>query len=192
MSTWISKAALVLALAVAACVPGEVAGRAPSPRAAVLGGALVAAVPQGYCFDPSASHAGSAEGGAVMVAGRCSAATAQAPAVISISFGGPGSSEVLKSGGRALSDWFTSRAGRAALARDGRAGSVRVQQTLVADGAFLLLVADRQAGTYWRAVLGLSGHLVTVSVLPPQGEALDPKAARVLLDRTVAVLRAAN
>lgn len=164
------------------------AGQTPVRRMPVQGGALIAVVPSGYCFDRAASRDDA--DGTVMVAGRCKARGA--PAVISVSIGRPGSSDVLQSGGRALNDWFTSRAGRAALARDGRAGSVAVRKTAVADGAFVLLVQDRNAGTYWRAVLGLNSHLVSVSVGAPTGAELDEVAARKVLDATVTALRNAN
>ncbi len=182
-------------LALAACVApqggGSPAAAASARRVPVQDGAIVATVPAGFCFDSAASH--DDPSGAVMVAGRCTAGTDGAgPAVISVSVGAEGSSDVLKSGARALSEWFTSPAGRAALARDGRASSVRVARTAVSDGAFVLLVSDRKAGTYWRAVLGLRGRLVSVSVQAPAGAALDEAEGRQILDRTVAALRGAN
>lgn len=186
---WIGRGLIALAvIGLSACVAPSGAAPASPRRVPVQDGALVATVPTGFCFDSAASH--DDPSGAVLVAGRCAAGNE--PAVISISIGVEGSSEVLKSGGRAISDWFTSPAGRAALARDGRASSVRVGKTVVADGAFLLLVTDRKAGTYWRAVLGLKGRLVTVSVAAPVGQTLDESLGRQVLDRTVAGLRAAN
>lgn len=191
---FLQACAAACVLALAACVASEVATPAKSTaiasarRVPVLDGSLVAIVPAGFCFDRAASH--DDDTGAVMVAGRCAAVSD--PVVISVSIGGPESSGVLQSGARALSDWFTSRAGRAALARDGRAGSVKVIKTVVSDGALVLLVNDRLVGTYWRGVLGLKGHLVTVSVTAPAGAALDEAAGRKILDRTIAGLRAAN
>lgn len=180
--------AALAALTLAACVAPQGTTTATARRVPVQDGALVATVPAGFCFDRAASH--DDDTGTVMVAGRCAAGGD--PAVISVSIGAPGSSGVLQSGGRALSAWFTSPAGRAALARDGRAGSVKVGKTLVADGAFLLLVNDRKAGTYWRGVLGLKGHLVTVSVSAPAGSVLEETLGRQVLDQTIAGLRAAN
>jgi hypothetical protein len=186
---WIGRALAALSLiGLTACVAPSGAAPSSPRRIAVQDGAVIATVPAGFCFETAASHDDAS--GAVMVAGRCAAGSD--PAVISISIGTAGSSDVLKSGGRALSDWFISPAGRAALARDGRASSVRVGKTVVADGAFLLLVTDRKVGTYWRAVLGLKGRLVTVSVAAPTGQKLDETLGRQVLDRTVAGLRAAN
>lgn len=192
MFIWISKArfgAVCLILALAACVPAG-GPSAPSQRAPVIGGALVAAVPAGYCLDRQASQDGADE--AVMIAGRCASSSSVLPAVITISIGQPGSSEVLKIGARAMSDWFVSPAGRAALARDGRSGSVRVRQTLVSDGAFLLYLSDRTTGDYWRAIMGLRGRLVTVSVTAPRDAALDKVAGQKLIGRVLDTIRGAN
>jgi hypothetical protein len=52
-----------------------------------------------------------------------------------------------------------------------------VIQTSVAEGALMLRVADRSVGEYWRAVLGLKGRLVTISVTAP-----DPETGRRLLE----------
>lgn len=177
----IGAAALVLMLGLQACVaPGGGGG-----TVAMFGGEMKAAAPAGYCIEPTAS---SAQGdSAVVLMGRCGGAEGVAPALITVSIGGPGSSAVLKTGAKALSDYFLSAAGRAALARDGRAGSVKVVQTSVADGALMLRVADRTVGDYWRAILGLKGRLVTISVTAP-----DPETGRTLLEAAMAAMRRAN
>lgn len=192
MFTWISKTrsgAVCLILALAACVPAG-GPSAPSQRTPVIGGALVAAVPAGYCLDRQASHDGADE--AVIIAGRCASSSSVLPAAITISIGQPGSSEVLKTGARAMSDWFVGPTGRAALSRDGLAGSVRVRETLVSDGAFLLYLSDRNAGDYWRAIMGLRGRLVTVSVTAPGDDGLDKAAGLKLIGRVLDTMRGAN
>ncbi len=217
MSTWTSRggvpallrAGLVLAvgLGLAACVaPGPSPGTAAAgsgPRSLALqGGAITAAAPPGYCIEPKASHD---EGdSAVVLMGRCSGASSAAPALIAVSIGAPGSSAVLQSGAQALSDYFLSPAGRAALARDGRAASVTIRKTAIADGALILRVEDRGVGPYWRAILGLKGRLVTLSVSAPDtaagtaaetgpaGAPLDEATGRRILDRAVLAMRRAN
>lgn len=176
-------AALMAALVLlAGCVaPGTSGGG----KMALFGGEIAVVTPAGYCVDTGAS--GAQDGSAVVLMGRCSGETAAAPALITMSLGGPGSSAVLKTGAKALSDYFLSPAGRAALARDGKARSVRVIQTSVAEGALMLRVADRSVGEYWRAVLGLKGRLVTISVTAP-----DPETGRRLLEATMAAMRRAN
>lgn len=194
MSTWTSKVfPAVLLVALAACVPGGgggVASPGASKSMALLGGEVQAAAPQGYCIDEKASHD---EGdGAVVLIGRCSGTSKVPPALVTVTIGGPGSSAVLQEGAKALSDYFVSPSGRAALARDGRASSVAIRQTSVSDGALMLLVSDREVGTYWRAVLGLRGRLVTISVLAPEGQSLDPEQGRGILERTMGVMRRVN
>lgn len=187
MSTWISRVALALALS------GCVATDGPDGRSAtvtVLGGALTAAVPAGYCIDQSASHEG--PDSAVVIAGRCSATQPVPAAVITLGLGAAGSSETLKPGARALTDWVRSPAGRAALARNGKAGSVIIRETLVSDGVFLIRLEDRNVGTYWRAALPLKGRLVMIAVAPPRDGALPPEEGRKLLTRIIASVRRAN
>lgn len=187
MSIWISRAAALLALA--ACVP--VTGTGSLPRsAAFIGGSFTAAAPSGYCIDTAASH--DAGDGAVVLIGRCADGSAALAALITLSVGGQGSSAALTPGAKALTDYFRSDAGRAALARDGRASSVRVLMATVADGALVLKVDDRNAGQYWRAILGVRGRLVTISVSAPGGGALPEPGGRALLDRAMAQVRAAN
>lgn len=203
MSTWTSRIgrpalALSAALLLAACVtgpgPGPVTGGTSGdsgPRSLALqGGSITAAAPAGYCIEPVANHDEGA--GAVVLMGRCSGASQAPPALIAVSIGGPGSSVVLQSGARALSDYFLTPAGRAALARDGRASSVAIRKTAIADGALVLRVEDRAVGAYWRAILGLRGRLVTLSVTAPEASTLDEAEGRRLLDRAIAAMRRAN
>lgn len=187
MSRWIGLFAGLALLA--GCV--AVDNGAALPRAAAfLGGEMKVMAPQGYCIDRAASH--DAADGVVVLMGRCSEASTAAPALITLTAGGPGSAEVLGLGGKALSDYFTSSAGRAALARDGRAGSVKVSSAAVSGGVFVMRVSDRRAGEYWRAILGLKGRLVTISVTAPQGAALPADQGRKILDQAVKGFEAAN
>lgn len=178
----LGRAAFALAVLVAGCVSP---GGGGSSRVALFQGDMIAQPPAGYCVDQGASAAQG--GGAVVLMGRCSGDTAAVPALITLSVGEPGSSAVLQSGAKALSDYFRSPAGRAALARDGKAGSVRVQQTSVVDGALVLRVVDRAVGDYWRVIFGLRGRLVTISV-----RADDPAQGRRIVDLAMAAMRQAN
>ncbi|MFZ1468655.1 MAG: hypothetical protein WAT09_06705 [Paracoccaceae bacterium] len=184
MSTWISKTALILALA------GCVAPGVRSSSGVVLGGAMTVAVPGGYCLDPSASHRGPDE--SVVIAGRCSSDSRALPAAITVSLGAEGSSAALKSGARNLTAWARSPAGRAALSRDGKAGSVEIRETLVSDGAFLIRLQDRGIGTYWRGAVGIKGRLVLISVTPPEGGTLSASDGRKILGQVVQTMRRAN
>lgn len=177
-----------LAVALAGCV--GMPGGAPGGGAGFLGDSIQVAPPAGYCIDRRASHDNGQT--AVVLIGKCADGSAAVPALVSASIGPPGSSAVIRSGAKALSDYFMSPAGRAALARDGRAGSVVIRKTAVADGVLVLRVADRNLGEYWRAVMGVKGRLVTLSVTAPPGRPLDEAAGRKILDQQVAAMRRAN
>lgn len=178
-------------MALAGCVAAGSTGTGGSRNAmSFTGGQIRSAAPEGYCLDPAASR--DSADAAVMVITRCSANNTAIPAIITVTVGAEGSAEVLKSGAKALSDYFASPAGRAALARDGSAGSVVVRQTGLAGGALMMKMVDRSVGEYWRAVLGLKGRLVTIAVTQPETSSLSPEQSRALLERTLTALRAAN
>ncbi|NPD14507.1 hypothetical protein HOY34_04740 [Xinfangfangia sp. D13-10-4-6] len=192
----LARAVAVVALAgsVAGCVDGVASdsrGKTVSRSAAAfLGGEILVDPPRGYCVDPAASRDSSDN--AVIVVNRCAKNTHDVPAVITITLGERGSAEVLKSGAKALSDYFTSPVGRAALARDGSAASVVVRQTSLAGGVLVMKMVDRAVGEYWRAVLSLKGRLVTVAVTAPETSSLSADQSRALLDQVLAGLRKAN
>jgi len=69
-----------------------------------------------------------------------------------------------------LDGFFRSEPGRAALARDGRAASVQVLDTRLAEDVFYIRLRDTgaaampgMAADYWRGLFDLNGHLVTVA-----------------------------
>ncbi|WP_143710430.1 cation transport ATPase [Tabrizicola sp. TH137] len=157
---------------------------------ALLDGALIAAAPAGYCLAPGAGRRSG--DGAVVLMGRCSAASTAEPAVLTLSVGPAGSAGAMTAGGAGLAAYFTSAEGRAALSREGRAGDVVVLEAVGSGEAFLLHVRDRAVGDYWRAVTGIRGRLVTVSASRPDGEALAEGKGRALVEAAVAALRRAN
>ena len=175
-----------LLLAVAACqMP---AGGTRSAQ--VLDGALTVGVPQGYCIDRGAGR--EAGDTAVVLMGRCREGSSAVPAVVTLSVGAAGTAAAMAAGGDALSGYFTSDAGRATLSRDGRAADVRVLEARQAGDAFVMRISDRAVGDYWRAVTGVNGRLVTVSVTGPGTAPLPPGDGRALLDRALAALARAN
>ena len=187
-------AALCLLLVAAGCQMALPLRLAAGPaRLAVLDGAVTVVAPRGYCIDPAASlHDADT---AVVLIGRCrtdARSAAQVAAVVTVSVGPGGSAGVMTAGGAALSAFFTSDQGRALLARSGRAADVQVIQARARDDAFVMQVADRSAGVYWRAVTGIGGRLVTVSASGAEGADLAPEAGLPLVESTLAALRAAN
>lgn len=67
-----------------------------------------------------------------------------------------------------------------------------VIEALSSEGAFLLHLNDAQEGAYWRAILGLSGRLVTISVTGSPDLPLAPAEGRKVLDKAVAAMQSAN
>jgi hypothetical protein len=179
---------LVAVLGLSACqLTAVTLSRQP---ASLLGGAIAITGPRGYCVDPAATR----EQGdtAVVLMGRCKFALAVEPALLTVSIGPVASAGAMAAGGEALTAYFTSTDGRAALSRIGRAGDVTVLEALMADDAYLLHLKDRVVGDYWRAVVGLNGRLVTISANGAQDAPLAPASGRALLDATLAALRRAN
>lgn len=188
MVSWLLRALAALCLsALTACV---VPGATAPTQLTVLGGGMTVTAPRGYCVDPKASR----ESGdtAVVLIGRCTVAADAAPALISVSIGAGGSAGAMTAGGAALAQFFTSTAGRKMLSRAGRAADVQVIRALQAEGTFLMYLADRAIGSYWRAVTGLNGRLVTISVSGAAGVPLTSAQGRALLDATLSGMRMAN
>lgn len=193
MFTWISKAqSFALILGLAACQMN--AGGASAPRQAramsVLGGAMTVAAPSGYCVDPTAAR--SQNDGTVVLIGRCNEKSQVPPAVISLSVGMAGSASAMAGGAAALAAFFQSSNGRAALSRTGQAGAVQIRSASESKGAFILHIAEAGESDYWRAVIGLSGRLVTLSVQGSDSAVLPTAAGRRLLEATIAAMRKAN
>lgn len=178
---------VVLVSGLAGCVQPAVQD---SPKLPLLGGAIIAAAPDGYCLAPETLR--QSQDGAVVLMGRCPGAGGSAPAVVTLSVGAAGSADAARVGDGALVGYFISNDGRAALSRQGRAQDVQVLEAKRSRGAFLLQVSDAAVGEYWRAITGLRGRLVTVSASGPQGRALPPARGRALVEAAVAALRQAN
>lgn len=187
---WAGLGGLVASFAVLAGCDSAISDRIRSIP--VLDGAVTAAAPAGYCISPGAGMRGSDS--AVILMGRCSGgpAVTAAPAIITLSVGPAGSAGVMAGGGEALSAYFQSEAGRAALAREGKADDVRVLSAAGTDTTFVLHVADNATGEYWRAFRGLRGRLATVSVTGPLDAPLTSDQSRTVLDATLSALDAAN
>ncbi|MCB2125870.1 MAG: hypothetical protein H6897_16460 [Rhodobacteraceae bacterium] len=206
MSTWTSRAAALLpALALSACVAG-MAPTGSAPRAvAVAGGAVTATGPAGYCVDRAASRGG-AEGSFVLF-GTCAALSGTPapgqpakPAVLTASVvpGAPDEA-TFAAAFPAMARFFGSDPGRAALSRSGKAGTVDVGAVSSRDAVIYLSLTDSAAGPgqavapdYWRAILALRGHLVTLSVMSLADRPLTSADKRRILDAFVARMRAAN
>lgn len=178
MSTWTSSAALAAVVALAGCMQGgEFASRAAPETLAVAGADVVIGGPPGYCVDRAASRD---QGDAAFVLlGSCASivqdARAAAPGLpglltASVAEPAPEGEGLAALEPAAMERFFRSPPGLAALARNGDPGSVKVLETRVRRGAFYLHVGtvgdttmEGMAPDYWRGLVDLNGHLVTVT-----------------------------
>lgn len=193
MFTWINKAhlfALILSLAGCQMEPGAFAAPGQTKAISVLGGEIKVAAPAGYCVDKKSAR--QQDDGAVVLMGRCNGGSNHAPAVISVTIGIAGSAGVMADGGVALAAFFQTSDGRAALSRTGVADGVTIVQAATNDGAFTLRIVEGGVGDYWRAIVGISGRLVTLSVQGPAGSTLDPATGHALLGASLVAMRKAN
>ena len=128
----------------------------------------------------------------IYLIGRCRQNSPVAPALVSISVGAPGSAGVMLAGGAELAAFFTSAEGRATLSANGQASSVRVLEALSAGDIFVMRLQEDGGPTYWRAIMGTRGRLVSVSVRAAGDDALASESGREVLDRAIASLQRAN
>ncbi|PPB82413.1 hypothetical protein LV82_00343 [Albidovulum inexpectatum] len=206
MSTWISRALIVLAAGglLAACQPGATGGQA-TRSIAVMGGALTIAGPAGYCIDRTASRSG--PDGAFVLLGSCASlgrslsfGSPRYPAVLTVSIlpGAPEAATFAQSFD-AIDAFFRSEAGRRALARSGEAAKVAVLQSEKRGDVLFLRVRDqsqdegrRVEPEYWRAIFALRGQIVTASALSVPERPVPQTAKRRILEELIARLVAAN
>jgi hypothetical protein len=168
-------------------------GRAPE-KIPVADQSVIVAGPPGYCIDRDAIRD---EGGAAFVLlGSCASITGRAgkaapaiPAVLTASISERNGADVSAAMAQ-MARYFESKAGRAALARDGRAASVEVLDSRQENGVFLLKASDQSpnpatglAPDYWRALFDLNGRLMTLSILEFEDK---PMADRVAVSTLLA------
>lgn len=199
-------AILAAVIALSGCmedVPQAASAEAPS-RVVVADGTVIVAGPDGYCVDLEASRDASA--GAFVVLGSCAAIAGnpalpqpQRPAVLTATVSGPGGGAPVSDSLPALDSYFRSDAGRAALARSGRAENVTILQGFSRDGAYILRLRDVSGFSgpalepdYWRAVVDVGDRIVTLSVLAPRGKAHTAEEGLAILTAYLRRIRAEN
>jgi len=172
----------------------------PVQSLSVAGGAVTLAAPPGYCIDRSTLS--DRPEGTMVFLGSCAAmgaATAgpQQPLLLSALLSDPIGPKM--PGIKTVEAYLASPAGRARLARDGRAASVRILQRQVRDGVLYLRIRDSSVGDAdaflpesWRAVLPLGDRLAVLAALPVKARPVTGDAPRAALHDFVAALRAAN
>lgn len=216
MSIWTSKPAWagVLSLAllsgcldggggdVSANRPGVLFSRAAPEKMAVAGGDVIVAGPQGFCVDKPASRSSDAH--AFVLLASCAAITkdgnaprprVQALLTASVTGDAPEGPSLAEQA-ESMRAFFGSEAGRAALARDGRADSVRIIDMFAHDGAFLIHASDTSEdispglnAEYWRAIFDVNGRLVSASVVAFDDRPFSDEAGQRMLARFAARIR---
>lgn len=210
MSTWISdrRAGAVVTLAalliLAACFENVSLERAASRvgladggpgSVTVLDGALTIAGPDAYCIDDEATRESDRQ--AFVLLARCRSDRQPSPVLSATVSGhgapGSGTQEELQR----LAAFLATTAGRAQLSRRGEAGDVRIEETLLQDGALWLRIHDEGNPetlhpTYWRAIMPLAERVVTLSVMSAREHPVGSAAELQALRDFVASMRAAN
>lgn len=161
-------------------------------RVTLQQGEMTLLAPDGFCVDPGSTRDGPE--GSFVLWGSCAAigGDPRAPrpaqkALLSATIG-PLSADPVETAFDSYEAFFKSRAGRAALARSGKARDVRILAVKREERRLLLKIADRSAPdtapvdpVYWREIIGLGGHVAALSVLPLAGSALDDATQLELL-----------
>ena len=95
--------------------------------------------------------------------------------------------------------FFTSEPGRAALARDGNTGSVRILDTRSKGNAFYIHLRDTSENNnqgisqdYWRGLFDVRGRIVTVSVVGFERKPMSSAVGLATLDAFAKRIRAEN
>ena len=196
-SPFLACAVLVLAACDGGFELGGVTRSAPE-RIQLSDGTVVAGA-TGWCVDRRTTRADA--GTAVVVLGSCAAIAGNDGAprpdvegLVTISVDTDGG---VSPSADQLEGFFDTEAGRAALARDGRAESVDIIETRRSDDLLFLHAADRSAapGTdpkVWRALFDLEGRFISVSLYGLVDRPIDRDEGLAALSAQVKALRAVN
>lgn len=172
--------------------------RAAPSRIELPDGMIVAGA-NGWCIDPTVSRTKGDT--AVIVLGSCAAIGQDAlaprpdvPGVVTVSVEqgsatAPSPAE--------LEDFFVSDQGRAALARDGQPESIDILQSRTSEDRFVIQTEDSSAlpgasPLTWRALFGLGGRFVSVSLYGAQDQPIEPEDGLATLEAQVDELIAVN
>ena len=202
---------ILLGFSLAACSTGPQVGmgsggafmrRAPE-KIAVAQESVVIAGPPGFCVDLTATR--DSKAGAFVLLGSCASiannakiAAPRTPGVLTASVSAESGSRIATSVSR-LDAFFKSESGRAALARDGQAESVRILATRKRGDAFYIRARDTSRNAvpgisqeYWRGLFNVEGRIVTVSVVGFKNKPMSQTDGLAMLDAFAAKIRSEN
>jgi len=207
MSTWTSDRpgnalllALSLLLALAGCFETDALSRVLPGSASmgpgaigVLDGALTVAGPDGYCIDEAATRESGQN--AFVLLRRCRGNRGPVLSVTVTDLRVPPGDRTEQLDG--LAAFLSTESGRGQLSRRGRASDVSIDEISLQDGALWLYLTDLgnpeafQPG-YWRAILPLTGRLVTLSAMSLDGAPNDRASGRRAMEALIVTLRQRN
>lgn len=176
-------------------------GHGPVTAIRVAQNSVTVAGPSGYCIDKSGSRDRAA--GSFVLLGSCATLNGEpvgpdSPAVLT-ALVSPEDDQPKAPTAAQLERFFRSDAGRAALSHDNEAGKVTLLDIRRDGDVLFLKVRDRSASrpadlrdTSWRAVMGMKGRLVALSVHSHDALPMPEDQMRRTLTQFLAAMRAAN
>lgn len=192
---------LAVGLSLAGC-SGFDLGSDPAPvkRAALLGGAVGVAGPEGFCVDVADSRL--ARGFALMAPcaslGLEGVSYPARPALITVQAGRTGTAAVTGSE-PAFAGFLETANGAALLSQSGVAETISAVSTSTSENKVVVSFEDSEdtplAGTQdreWRGFVDIDGRLVTIAVRGIASEPLGESGGAALMDAAIAAVIAAN
>jgi len=189
------------ALGLAGCEGFEMGGEAPpAKQAALLGGAVNVAGPDGFCVDVADSRLG--RGFAILAPcvtlGLEGAGVVSQPAIITVQAGRAGTAAITGSE-PAFAGLLNTEAGAALLSQSGDASTVEILDSRSADNQVTVSFEDSAgapiAGTQdreWRAFVDINGRLVPISARGLAAAPFGSASGDRMLDAAVAAMVSAN
>jgi hypothetical protein len=176
-------------------------GQLGTDRGITLGGGFRIIGPTGYCAlaGTKQRRAGSDFVALTGCAASGGAATVSRP-IMTATIGASGSAAEVDLTPERLIPFFQSAEGRAVLSRSGDPGSVTVQDVQSYGGGVIIRLTDQsddlpnalESGQSWRAVAGMGGRLVTLSLQARKSEPIGAGEGISLMRRFVDAMRQAN
>jgi hypothetical protein len=194
MSTWISKAALVLLLTSGCVAPNGVAGllaqNSAAPRQVVTVLGVKLAGPDGFCPLPATRQLVGAAG--FVAFAPCDG---DQGALLTATVGAPGSAEGITLNQARMAPYFQTAAGIDALRGPEDTGDITLREVRDHSEAVVLrLTRETPAGKSdaWRAFGQVDGKLITLSLRPRDGEKISASQGNRWINRFVDAIRGAN
>jgi hypothetical protein len=199
------RLALACLLGLAACEMSLEGGstHAPATGIRVLEGEVTIVAPDGFCVDQKGSSQNAASPFVLMsdcnvLAGKPGFAP-QSYVLSALVDATVNSGTPLVAQPEVLTAFFASDRGRMALSRAGDAATVELLETVATEAGYFLYLKDTSpppikglAASYWRGLLEVKGHVVTLAVMGFDKVPLTKDQGRVLMAEMLGKVLAAN